>query len=158
MFWSSFVFLFVSCAAVNGAHIAWRLKCVHIQSHLKNNNFGRGSLVPGLIFVFFFIGTCYFTYFLTEDVRILFLCLWIEIKRKEVNLDPEFFASEKVSLLLAKKDKSYLSSLGHQFKTWCCLVLTEAFHAGISVLKDLFTCLSDKYFGDCFSLLLTNPA
>lgn len=31
-------------------------------------------------------------------------------------LDPEFFASEKVSFLLAKQDKNYLSSLGHQFE------------------------------------------
>ena len=31
-------------------------------------------------------------------------------------LDPEFFASEKVSLLLAKQEESYLSSLGHQFE------------------------------------------
>lgn len=31
-------------------------------------------------------------------------------------LDEEFFASEKVSLLLAGKDESFLSSLGHQFE------------------------------------------
>lgn len=31
-------------------------------------------------------------------------------------LDPEFLASEKVSLLLAGKDESFLSSLGHQFE------------------------------------------
>lgn len=31
-------------------------------------------------------------------------------------LDPEFFASEKVSLLLAQQDERYLSSLGHQFE------------------------------------------
>lgn len=31
-------------------------------------------------------------------------------------LDPEFFASEKVSLLLAEQDESYISSLGHQFE------------------------------------------
>ena len=31
-------------------------------------------------------------------------------------LDPEFFASEKVSLLLAGKDETFLSSLGHQFE------------------------------------------
>ena len=31
-------------------------------------------------------------------------------------LDQEFFASEKVSLLLKKQDDSYLSSLGHQFE------------------------------------------
>lgn len=32
------------------------------------------------------------------------------------NLDEEYFASEKVSLLLAGKDEDYLSNLGHQFE------------------------------------------
>ena len=32
------------------------------------------------------------------------------------DLDEEFFASEKVALLMAEEDESYLSSLGHQFE------------------------------------------
>lgn len=31
-------------------------------------------------------------------------------------LDAEYFASEKVALLLAGKEENYLSSLGHQFE------------------------------------------
>lgn len=32
------------------------------------------------------------------------------------NLDEEYIASEKVSLLMAEQDRGYLSTLGHQFE------------------------------------------
>ncbi|KAJ7385390.1 ligand-gated sodium channel [Desmophyllum pertusum] len=64
-------------------------------------------------------------------------------------LDPEFFASEKVSLLLAGKDKSYLSSLGHQFED----MVLSCTYRGISCsnFTDKFWTKYWHYkYGNCF--------
>lgn len=65
------------------------------------------------------------------------------------NLDEEYFASEKVSLLLAGKDEDYLSNLGHQFED----MILSCTYRGVSCSNftgNFWTKFWHYKYGNCF--------